>query len=235
MARIARIVVPGCWHHVTQRGNRKQIVFFEDIDRTMYLELLRGHCQKQSVALVGYCLMSNHVHLVAIPSVGTGLAKALGRTHNDYARWLNLRCGESGHLWQSRYFSCPLDERHQWEVLRYVELNPVRAGLVAKARDWRWSSAQAHTRGIDRTGLLHLTEWRARWTAETWSDVLEQGVDDAAFAERIRDSTHSGRPVGSADFVNQLEMDLKRPLRPQKRGPKSKILSASLQMELGVA
>jgi putative transposase len=108
--------------------------------------------------------MRNHVHILAIPRDEDGLARALGRAHNDYSRWFNMRRGSNGHLWQNRYFSCPVDERHQWEALRYVELNPVSAGLTTQAADWRWSSAAARRTGADGTGLLDMAEWWWRWT-----------------------------------------------------------------------
>ena len=157
MARIARVVVPDHWHHITQRGNRRQTVFFEDTDRTLYLQLLVQHARRCSVRIVGYCLMGNHVHLIAIPPAATALAKSLGRAHVDYARWLNLRRGETGHVWQNRFFSCPMDERHQWEALRYVERNPVRA----------------------RSGILDMAEWERRWTGGTWREALASGIEDA--------------------------------------------------------
>lgn len=92
-----------------------------------------------------YCLMTNHIHIIASPTKSTGLAKALGRAHNDYARWLNVRRGESGHLWQNRYFSCPIESRYLWSVLAYVERNPVRAGMVSRCGDWPCSSAAMHS------------------------------------------------------------------------------------------
>ena len=235
MARIARVVAPGCWHHVTQRGNRRQTVFFDDADRVLYLKLLARHCRRAGVAIAGYCLMGNHVHLVAIPRTESGLAQALGRTHGDYARWLNLQRGEVGHVWQNRFYSCPLDERHQWEALRYVELNPVRAGLVAEAWEWRWSSAAAHVAGVDRTGLLDSAEWETRWNPESWRDVLEYGVEDGAFLERIREATRTGRPAAGAEFVVELEGRVGRLLRPRKRGPKAKTDGADQQLSLGVS
>lgn len=234
MSRIPRVVVPGCWHHITQRGNRRQIVFFEDADRAMYLDLLARYAGRHGVSITGYCLLSNHVHLVAIPKAENGLAKALGRTHNDYARWLNVKRGESGHVWQSRFYSCPLDEQHQWEALRYVELNAVRAGLVGDAPDWPWSSAAAHTGGDDRTGIVDRAEWSRRWSAETWRDVLGRGVADAALQERIRESTQTGRPAASDDFVKQLEASAHRRLRPMKRGPKIRVASGDAPLELGI-
>ena len=235
MARIARIVLPGVWHHVTQRGNRRQTVFFDDADRRLYLQLLGRHCSEHRVAITGYCLMSNHVHVLAVPGREDSLAKAFGRAHNDYARWLNVRHGDTGHFWQSRYFSCPLDEDHQWEALRYVELNPVRGGMVATAEQWPWSSAAAHLGGRDASGLLDLTEWRKRWSARNWSESLAEGVRNAALLERIRQATRTGRPAGSDDFVREAERHLGRPLRPAKRGPKTKLRALPPgQLELGV-
>src|SRR5579883_230312 len=187
MARLARVVVPGVWHHATQRGNRRQTVFFTDSDRATYLQFLTRHCARSAVRIAGYCLMSNHVHLIAVPERLGALASALGRTHVDYARWLNLRRGETGHVWQNRFYSCALDERHQWHALRYVELNPVRAGLVAHAAEWPWSSAAAHLQGSDASGLLDLLDgdapgiapvgsrnWRPELTTQTCWHVCER-------------------------------------------------------------
>ena len=220
MARLARVVLPGVWHHVTQRGNRRQTIFFNDGDRRLYLELLRRHCFKHAVVLTGYCLMSNHVHLLLVPPKETSLAVALGAAHTDYARWINLRLGETGHFWQSRYFSCPLDGAHQWEALRYVELNPVRAGLVKSAIEWPWSSAVAHLVESDTRGLVDLVDWKRRWSADTWRRTLEHGVADAALFERIREATRTGRPAGSEAFLSKAERLCGRLLRQRKRGRK---------------
>jgi len=234
MGRIARVVVPGCWHHITQRGNHQQTVFFHDADREFYLRLLRRHCALQSVRITGYCLMGNHVHLLAIPANAAGLARAFGRAHVEYARWLNLRRQETGHVWQNRYYSCPLDERHQWEALRYVELNPVRAGLASRAADWRWSSAAAHLAGDDHAGLIDCADWRARWLPGSWAEVLEHGIDDADLIARIRDATRTGRPAAGDDFVKRVEATLGRPLHRLKRGPKPPASSASGQLNFEV-
>jgi putative transposase len=232
MARMARVVVPGLWHHITQRGNRRETVFFDDRDRAMYLQLLAQHCRRCSLRVVGYCLMGNHVHLIAIPPAETALAKSLGRAHVDYARWLNLRHGQTGHVWQNRFFSCPMDEGHQWEALRYVECNPVRAGLVSDAPDWPWSSAAAHTGGTDRSGLLDVAEWWQRWTPGAWREALESGIADAALWDRIRDATRSGRPAAGEEFVKRLEAERGRRLRPQKPGPASQSEVDERQMSL---
>lgn len=200
----------------------------------MYLELLRAQCRRTEVRIAGYCLMSNHVHLIAIPPSGKALATALGRTHADYSRWVNLKRGETGHLWQNRFFSCPLDAEHQWEALRYVELNPVRAGLAREALEWPWSSAAAHSGGSDLAGILDTSEWGARWTAVLWREALDRGIEDAALLERIRQSTRTGRPAAGEAFIKQLEASADRVLRPRKRGPKRRSAAADGQLGLGV-
>ena len=140
------------------------------------------------MSIAGYCLMGNHVHGIAAPRDATGLAKAFGRTHCDYARWLDLRRGEAGHVWQNRCYSCLLDERHAWAALRYVELNPVRAGLEERAIDWPLSSAAAHVTGIEPTGILEDAGWESGWKRGEWRDMLEQGVADEPLIERIREA-----------------------------------------------
>jgi putative transposase len=235
MARIARVIVPGAWHHATQRGNHQQTVFFGDADRVCYLGLLRHHTARHAVRIVGYCLMGNHVHIVATPTDATGLANALGRTHNDYSRWLNLQHRDTGHVWQNRFYSCPLDERHGWEALRYVELNPVRAGLVEHPAEWRWSSAGAHLTGADDTGLIDLTTWTEKWTPASWREVFDLGLEDAALVQRIREATRTGWPAAGEAGLRDLERQTGRRLRPGKRGPKGKAAADPLQLELGVA
>ncbi len=118
--------------------------------------------------MLGYCLMPNHVHLVALPHTADALAKAVGRTHFLYSQYINRLHGRSGHLWQGRFFSCALDETHCWAALCYVERNPVRARLAKRAWEYPWSSAEAHCTGTDQNGLLDLKEWRGRWETKTW-------------------------------------------------------------------
>jgi putative transposase len=223
------------WHHVTQRGNYRQTVFFEDADRSCYLRLLRRYCTEYKLKLGGYCLMGNHVHLLAIPEREDSLARALGRAHNDYSRWVNLKRGQTGHVWQNRYYSCPLEEQHAWEALRYVELNPVRAGMVQSAAGWRWSSAPAHAAGTDVSELIDWTDWRRRWTACEWSDALQSGVADTDWLARLRQATRTGRPLGSESFVEQVECSVRRALRPGRRGRRPRIDAAQASRELGIA
>jgi putative transposase len=146
-----------------------------------------------------------------------------------------MRQGEVGHLWQNRFYSCVLGGRHKWDALRYVELNPVRAGLVQHAAEWPWSSAAAHVTGMERPELLDTAEWQLRWNTRSWRNALEDGIRDADLLERIRESTRTGRPVGEDDFIAELEARFGRPLRPQKRGPKRKTAVATEQFSFEVS
>jgi putative transposase len=214
MSRVARIVIPGCPHHVTQRGNNRQDVFFVDDDRRAYLELLRDRCDAAGVEVLGYCLMANHVHLVATPRDDEGLARALGRTHFSYTQYINRRHNRSGHLWQNRFYSCPLDEPHTRAALRYIERNPLRAGLVRRAWRYPWSSAAAHVgEGPDASGLLKLGAWRADWTPERWRAELAEPLAEA-LQRKLRDCTRTGRPLATDSFLSKLERRLGRRLRP---------------------
>ena len=151
MARLARFVFPGLPHHVTQRGNRRQQVFFSGEDYKDYLALLAEDCRDARVSVWAYCLMPNHVHLILVPSDTGGLRAALAEAHRRYTRKVNFREGWRGYLWQGRFSSFPMDDEYLFACARYVELNPVRAKLVERARDWQWSSARAHlTRRDDK-------------------------------------------------------------------------------------
>jgi REP element-mobilizing transposase RayT len=144
LVRFARVVALDVAHHITQRGNSRRFILETDTERGVYLDLLQQGIQRHGVELIGYCLMSNHVHLVAVPQSKDALARSLKQTHGRFASYRNAVNRSSGHVWQGRYYSCPLDDTHLWEALRYTELNPVRAFLVTSAKDWPWSSAAAH-------------------------------------------------------------------------------------------
>jgi REP-associated tyrosine transposase len=175
MARLPRVVVVDVPHHVTQRGNARQVIFSGDSDRLAYLELLRQQCELYHLSLLGYCLMSNHVHLVVVPRTVQALAQTLKQSHGRYAAYWNARQSSSGHVWQGRFYSCPLDDAHLWAALRYVELNPVRAGIVDAASHWRWSSAAAHCGVTTPDPWLELESWRKRWSIDTWIRYLAEG------------------------------------------------------------
>ncbi len=213
MPRAARIVVPGLPHHITQRGNNRQQVFFTEDDRRVYLALLHKKAEKCGVAVMGYCLMTNHLHLVAVPARKDSLAKAIGAAHLSYVLYLQERHNSlTGHLWQNRFFSCVLDEAACWAALRYVERNPVRAGMVRQARDYPWSSTRAHC-GLSAPGIpLDLAAWRAAWSPEEWQAWLGDTAE-APIETEIRANTLSGRPLGSDGFLAMLEQMLGRRLR----------------------
>ncbi|HOD84385.1 MAG: Transposase IS200 like protein [Planctomycetes bacterium ADurb.Bin126] len=221
MARLARVVVPGCPHHVTQRGNRRYDVFWDPRDRDKYETCLLEYARKYGLDIWAYCWMTNHVHLVAVPHREESLAQTLRDTHTAYTSYANRRMKESGHLWQGRFFSTPLDEGHLWSAVRYVERNPVRAGLVARAEDYPWSSAAAHC-GRRRDGLLSPAFPPPDWTAmiPDWSAWL--GDENPTETAAIRRNTHTGRPCGTTAFIRKLESLLGRLLLPQKAGRKPK-------------
>src|SRR5688572_11533990 len=189
MPRIARLVVPDIPHHVTQRGNRRQRVFFSAGDGRLYLRLLREWCEKAGTRVWAWCLMPNHVHLILVPAHEDGLRATLAPTHTRYAVELNRRQGGCGHLWQGRFASVPMDESHLHACLRYVELNPVRAGLVERPEAWPWSSARAHL-GLAPDDLTDLAAMRGR--IDDWRAFLDAGLADED-RDAIRAAERTGR------------------------------------------
>ena len=221
MPRSSRVVIEGCAHHVTQRGNNQQDVFFVDEDRRVFLALLAEAAERFDLTVDGYCLMTNHVHLVVTPGRQDSLASALKRTNQLYAQYVNRLHGRSGHVWQDRFFSCPLDQTHRWRALVYIERNPVRARLCGKAWSWPWSSAAGHCGRDDSTGLLDLSRWHRQMDASRWRALLTRD-DDQQQLSRLRLCTSRGRPLGSDKFVAKLETILGRRLRPLPHGRPAK-------------
>lgn len=218
MARLARVVVPGAPHHVTQRGNRRQQTFFGDADYALYRDLVADSCAAAKVECWAYCLMPNHVHLTLVPSTPDGLHRALGQAHRRYTREVNRRHGWTGYLWQGRFASAPMDEPHLIAAARYIALNPVRAGMVETAGAWPWSSAPAHLAGRDDALV-------------TVGPLLSRIADFAAFLSidadpeaerRLRKTETTGRPLGAEGWVKRLEADSGRALAPRKRGRKAR-------------
>src|SRR5579863_6204356 len=228
MARPARVAVVNLPHHVTQRGNARQFILASDSERLVYMDLLRQYVQLYELSLLGYCLMSNHVHLVVVPRKTDSLAVALTQTHGRYASYWNAAHKSSGHVWQGRFYSCPLDDQHLWVALRYTELNPVRAGLVADAESWPWSSAHSHCGSVQPESSLQMETWKQRWSAASWRSYLAEREAKAALTA-IRQCTHTGRPLGSAEFVRSLEGATQRRLLPQKGGRPRNAVSPSPQ------
>jgi putative transposase len=226
MPRLARAIAVGCAHHITQRGNNRQDVFFVDQDRQAYLRILAEQAAKYGLEVLGYCLMSNHVHLVAIPHEADALAKGIGRTHFRYSQYINRLHQRSGHLWQGRFYSCALDERHLFVAMKYIELNPVRAKLCRAAWRYEWSSAAAHTNERARSDLLNLPWWWKQFSAEQWRKELAAGLtpEEAARIRLRTQRTQTGRPLGSDSFLSKLETLLGRRVRARPVGRPRKSL-----------
>lgn len=219
MPRFARVVAVDHPHHLVHRGNQRQPIFPTDAHRLVYLDLLKENCARFRVDIWAYCLMPNHVHAIAVPREPRSLATAIGRAHCSYAQWLNRTSKRTGHLWENRYFSCPLDELHLWSAVRYVERNPLRAGLVDSCADTPWSSARAHGHGIDDPLLSRSRPFAAG--SAGWVDWLDAPLEEPE-VEELRRRTRTGRPLGRAAFVRQLEGEFARPLEAGRRGPKSR-------------
>jgi len=222
MGRIARVVVAGLPHHVTQRGNRRMQTFFREDDYRAYLSLAGAWCLRHGVSIWAYCLMPNHVHLIAVPGSAEGLGRALGEAHRRYTRRVNFREGWRGYLWQGRFASAAMDEGHLMAAARYVEMNPVRARLAGRAEDWPWSSAAAHVSG--KADALAQSDWLAERTAGwvcSWCEYLQQN-DGRDVAATMRRHEGTGRPLGDLEFLNKIGRLLGRDLLPKRPGPAPK-------------
>jgi len=218
MARIARVVAPGIPHHIIQRGNRRQITFFTDEDYQEYINLMSEWCAHYEVTIWSYCLMPNHVHLIAVPKTKEGLRKAIGEAHRRYTRRINFREEWRGHLWQGRFASFAMDENYLLAATRYIELNPVRANLVEKAEEYPWSSASAHITGHDDK-LVQVAPLCER--IENWKEFLYSGIKDTDI-EIIRRHECTGRPLGKKSFLLKLEKELGCIFKKKKPGPQIK-------------
>ncbi|MFH1278071.1 MAG: transposase [Candidatus Eisenbacteria bacterium] len=216
MPRIARIVAPHIPHHVVQRGNRRQTTFFQEEDYRLYRRLMAEWCHRWGVQVWAYCLMPNHTHLLAVPPDEEALARAVGEAHRRYTLRINQRHEWVGCLWQGRFASTPMDEAYLLACARYVEMNPVRAGIVPEPGDYAWSSAHAHLRKKDDelVRVAPLLEIVPNWRGFL-SCYSEHPPDD-----EIRARTRTGRPLGDTLFLQQLEETLDRSLSPQRSGPK---------------
>ena len=218
MGRQARLVEAGFAFHLTARGNYRQPVFFSDEDRAEYLRLLARYAGLEALDILGWCLMTNHVHLLAVPRQRAALARTMMRTQSGYAQRLNRRRGSrSGHLWQSRFYSCPVAGDAVWTVLRYIELNPVRANLVAQAEQSGWSSAAPHCGLRAAPPLLLMAEWERLWTPLRWQSVLAHGTDEREL-DAIRQATKHGSPLGGQELVADFERHRGRAITVRKIG-----------------
>lgn len=213
--RLPRIIVPGAHYHLTHRGNRRQCVFFDEADFEHYCHWLDFYAALNKLTILSFALMPNHVHLVAQAADQASLSRTIREAHSRHAVWINRRHRWTGHLWANRFFSSVLDEVYLRNAIRYVELNPVRAGLAGKAEDYRWSSAARHCGLIERAGirvpsapLPEISNWSA-WLAE--GCCSEQ-------AALLRKNTSVGRPCGMPEFLREVENFIARPVESRPRG-----------------
>lgn len=220
MPRIARAVAVGYPHHITQRGNYCQAVFEINEDYLQYLDWLNLYSKKYSLKVWAYCLMKNHVHFIAVPMAADSLAKTFNTLHMRYSLYFNMRNKATGHLWQGRFFSCVLDERHLYAGIRYVENNPVRARIVERAEEYKWSSAKSRVKKKTDPVLsegCHIVE-----EIKDWASYLREKVESSLVAN-IRQNTKTGRPCGDDGFMQRMEGLLDRRLialpwgRPRRR------------------
>jgi putative transposase len=218
MPRTARIVAEGLPHHITQRGNYQQSIFFDDSDREQYLRLLDKYSKKFGFYILAYCLMPNHVHIIGIPATTESLSKTFQQTHQLYSQYMNIKKTTKGHLWQGRFYSCILDDKHLIMATKYVERNPVKGGLVTEPWTWKWSSASVHINNkhnhiillSDIFSLINMThdQWRQFISYAEANEEINQ----------IRSHTLTGRPLGSGEFIKKLEIKYKRRLVALPRG-----------------
>ncbi|MCL4476297.1 MAG: transposase [Nitrospirae bacterium] len=220
MPRISRPVAVGYPHHITQRGNYRQKIFESDGDYLQYLEWLQQYSRKYQLKIWAYCLMSNHVHFIAVPMESTSLAKTFHSLHMRYSQYFNQKMGAVGHLWQGRFYSCVLNEAYLYAAVRYVENNPVRAKIVEKPDDHKWSSARSHVykeADIVLSGDCYLTE-----QIRDWPGYLGEKEDDALI-NTIRSNTRTGRPCGDEGFIEKIEGVLGRRLKAMSKGRPKKV------------
>ncbi len=205
MPRLSRIIVPGLPHHITQRGNYRQNVFDDDNDKRRYLLWVREYSQKYNLSVLAYCLMSNHVHFIVIPKDDGSIARTFNTAHMRYSQYRNKKINATGHLWQGRFFSCVMDDKHLLVAARYIERNPVRAHIVKKPCEYIWSSAKDHS-GDAQTSIIDTHELFNY--VEITPDDWEGFIDTPDYVEEvtlIRKHTMTGRPLGNESFIKRLE------------------------------
>jgi putative transposase len=203
MPRFPRLIVPEIPHHIIHRGNNKNQVFFNPDDFRLYLDLLENYSEKYHFDIIGYCLMTNHVHLVGIPSSVDSLINVIRDTHQKYSLLLNKKLNRCGHTWQERACVCACDDHHAVASTCYSEFNPVSAYMVLRPEDYRWSSARAHL-GLEKwPSLLDSKWWKLSFTFSDWIDVLE--AYDHRMDSIIREATVKGLPLGNKEFITMVE------------------------------
>ena len=227
MARLARLVVPGYPHHIVQRGNNRQLIFVDDVDRERYLGLLAEYAKRHDLPIHAFVLMPNHVHVLATPAEAKVIAAVMQGVGRSYVRWFNARHQRTGTLFEGRFRSSVVDtDRYALTCTRYIELNPVRAGLAASPDEFRWSSHR-HNVGIQPHSMV--TEHAAMWALgntpferqSSYRSMFDVPLEDAELAQ-FRQSVQSGWAVGHDDFVTNLAAGNPRHVRPRRPGRPTK-------------
>ncbi len=203
MPRKPRIILPGIPHHVTQRGNRRQRVFFNDDGYHSYLDYLTASAKAFDFEVWSYCLMPNHIHLLIVPSTIASLRDGMGHLHQTYALAVNRSQGWTGHLWQGRFFSCPVEPNNAAFVARYIELNPLRGKLCTNPREYPWSSAEIACKFSvnGKSGYSPIYAPGGTWAEYLSYDPLK---DDEKSLKRLRKSVATGRPFGSDEYIQSI-------------------------------
>ena len=218
MPRRPRIILPGFTHHITHRGNRREAIFREEEDRTFYSGHLQKYSQLHRIRVYSYCLMTNHIHLIVVPETKPGPSRCLHDLHGRYSAYFNQEYNLNDHLLQERFYAFALDNEHLWNAIRYVELNPVRAGIVPDAKEYPWSSAAAHC-GLKSDPILD-PNFPPEVMRQGWSEWLAKGLPKEDL-EHIRQATWKGIPCSSDSFLRQVETMFGVPLLPRRRGRQS--------------
>lgn len=221
MPRVARLIIPGYLYHVTQRGNFRQNVFEEDQDRAVYLKYIHESSKKADVKIYAYCLMDNHVHFVVRPYQKNSMAELFKLAHMKYAHYFNRKKRRKGHLWQGRFYSCMVVDLHVKEVFRYVENNPVRAGMVKRAWQYSWSSARAHLG--KKYSIIELADISEYLDIKSWKKYLMQ-TEGEGFLKMVRDGTRKGLVLAPAKFIDTIEIQFGIKINRKSRGrPKNSV------------
>lgn len=222
MARKARIVVENMPHHVMQRGNYGQDVFFDDEDYQIYLKWMNEYADKYCLQVLGYCLLPNHIHFIVVPEKKSSMSRVFNIVNMKYSQYINKKMGESGHLWQGRYYSCVMDDLYVSVALKYIEQNPVRLKLVDEPWEWSWSSCAYHSGFDSPTIAIRGIEEITKMPEDVWKRYLG-GRERASLVENFVKFSIQGRPLGSAAFISDLEKKLSRSLKVAPRGRPRKV------------
>ncbi|MBN1404898.1 MAG: transposase [Candidatus Omnitrophica bacterium] len=215
MPRIARLVIKGYPHHVSQRGNYSQKIFFCDKDKLYYLSLIKKYSEKYRLSILAYCLMNNHVHFIVVPKKGDSMAKTFDVVNAKYSQFINKKKRLKGHLWESRFYSCCMDDNHAYVATRYLEQNPVKAKLVDEAWQWRWSSALFHIGEKDYSGILQKSDFLPQ--PDEWKKELKS-TEPKIMINKLEWCTKTGRPFTEFSVIRKLEKIINKNLRQRRVG-----------------